>query len=262
MGRTLHYKALHHFKPIENQEQQIINLSREYNNKFEWTCENIFLSTYHWFPNWNISSKNENSWDRINADYEKLLQKGMTDRQVVRQLGQKGLIEIHEKDELSGFTKTSGNELNAHTVIMFVIEVSILCPDAVFSLCDEGDALYNDILVQDGKAKPCIESIQSTLKYWDKNWDSLKTYHNCANKRKYLEKILTQKHKFGNIRKYIRPLNIDGYCAKRETFKTKELDSTDLNVNNFMQFIQGFHKKEREESAQYYTDIQYFPEVK
>ena len=105
------------------------------------------------------------------------------------------------------------------------------------------------------------KEIKDTIKYWEKRWDYLKTYHNCANQRKYLEKILPKKHQFSDITRFIRPLNIDGYYAKREEFKTKEIDIKKAKTLDITQLCKEFIEAEQKESAPYYSDVQYFPEA-
>ena len=66
----------------------------------------------------------------------------------------------------SCFSKVGSNELNAHLVIRFVIEASQLAPNTTWNLHDEGDALYCPLLVKNGLAKPDIDDMKKSLKYW------------------------------------------------------------------------------------------------
>jgi hypothetical protein len=261
MGRTLHYKALNSFKPTDKQEQQLITLSKEYNEKFEWTCENVWLSTLDYYPNWKFFEhcNSEKAWSLINSEYDRLLKEGKNDIESIRELHRLHLISYHEKDLLRGFTKTGGNELNAHTVILFILDASTICPEATFSLGDEGNALYNAILIKNRMAKPDINSIKSTLDYWKKQWDTLKNYGNCAAQKDYLEKLLTKKHPFGNVNQYIRPL--DEYLADRPKFETRVINIDNAKTLNIVDLCKKFLEAETAESAQYYNDLNYFPKV-
>ncbi len=44
MGRTLHYGVLDDYSPSLEEDSALIALSKAYNKKYNWTCENVWLS--------------------------------------------------------------------------------------------------------------------------------------------------------------------------------------------------------------------------
>jgi len=258
MGRTLHYKMEGNYRPSVEQENKLIVLSKSYNSKFNWTCENVWLSTLEYYPNWNNFPKEMKTgdvWDLINKSYDQYLKQGQTEVEVIKSLQSDGLVNYSHKESLCGFSKTGGNELNAHTVIYFVAEASHIIPRQVFSLYDEGDALYCPILIRNGRAKPDLERIEHTLEYW-KGRDYLHDggTWDVSNAERYFHSLLRLKPSWGEITQYIRPLY---RRVKPKPFKTTILhEKQSLDIKNI---VEAFLLNEQKESKQYYEDVKQYP---
>lgn len=133
-------------------------------------------------------------------------------------------------DEISAewdlwFTKVGSNELNAHTIIKYVHEASMIIPKCVFNLKDEGDALYCPIHLKNGLARPDFEEMKKNLKFWDGKehlhdnglWD-------VTSREQYFKKLIELKPDFGDINQYIRPLADEAYLNKRKSTATQTID--------------------------------------
>jgi len=169
MGRTLHYELKENFTPTDEQENRLIKLSKTYNRRFNWTCENVWLSTLSYFPNWKHFPKEMNPkdvWKLIDDTSNQYLKRRLTEVETIKHLHADGLVLYSNKESLRGFTKTGGNEMNAHTVIAFVSEASKIIPSQIFSLYDEGDAHYCPLLIKNGKNLSNTTKIQSSTLFW------------------------------------------------------------------------------------------------
>lgn len=280
MGRTLHY-SIKETKVSDLTEKQLIglySLSRKYNTIYDWTCESVGFSFYDYYPNWNYHSFKEKGaeygWkvvtkklkDILGKDYDKASDYELIN--AIKKLKSLGLINMHSSpdDEVRGFTKVRGNELNANQVIKFILESSTLVPNKVIYLHDEGDALYCPLLIKNGKAKPDKEDMESSLEYWNKkeNYDNLhnpEVYYNVIEQEKYYKALLSKPMRFGDINQYIRPIKVSSILtAKREVAQTQIISLEDsIDIINL---TKDFLENENAESLQYYDDMKSFPTVK
>lgn len=66
-------------------------------------------------------------------------------------------------NNLRGFTKTQGNELNSLMVLVALVEVSQQVPAVEIHLSDEGEFLLCDLKIRNGKAMPVIKSLTDDI---------------------------------------------------------------------------------------------------
>ncbi len=260
MGRTLHYEVKGTYKPTDEQENKLIKLSKLFNQRFNWTCENVLLSSLDYFPKWSHFPKDlnrEDVWNLINKSHSQYISQGRTECEAIRSLHSDGMVDYTKKDSLRGFTKVAGNELNAHTVIIFIVEASRILPNQVFSLYDEGDALYCPILIRNGKAKPDLEQISSALDYWmEKDYLHDGGCWDVSNAERYYHSLLRHNPTWGDIARYIRPLVKSG---KPKPFKTTSLHMEEMpNLNDL---VEEFLLNEQQESGRFYEDVKQYPQL-
>ena len=252
MSRTLHYGTEDNFMPNEKQSFALFQLVHEYNTRFNWTGETIDLSELRIYPNYDKLPAAD--WNEAeNVIYEhilKLVENGATLQGAYAKLQEEGLITFRKKDALKVYTKVSSNELNAHTVIQFILAASKLLPEATFYLIDEGYALYCPLLIQDGRAKPKVDDIEEYLEHYN-----VEEYPELKQKLDYYTRIYDEGANFGDIQGYIRPLKDAAYLQKRNEFETKVIESSDKIGDAMNEIILS----EKEESAKYYEDINSYP---
>jgi hypothetical protein len=102
---------------------------------------------------------------------------------------------------MRSFIKVSGNELNAHAAIKFVLEASNILSDQIISLSDEGEALYCPVLIKNGLMKPDKDRIRDLIQYWNKpkNYEALHgKYADVTLKEKYFNELLLNRFTFGD----------------------------------------------------------------
>lgn len=254
MSRTLHYGIDKNYSPDDKQAYDLFKRVHEYNNKYEWTAEKIDLCEYRiYLANEYLGSSHSKDADEILYPLvQQLIEQGMRFHAAIKSLADEGLISFRKKESLKGFTKVSSNELNAHAVINFVIEVSKLIPEAVFYLIDEGYALYCDLQIKDGLAKPHYENLAEYLKNMDTDRDL-----DIKHKIDYFRHLLESRPDYADPSKYIRPLLNEGYLRDRIAFQTKVLK--DDNIHQLGELISQMASSEKEESGKYYEDIKKFP---
>lgn len=264
MGRTLHYSVQGGYKPVDKEDQALIDLAKAYNWKYDWTCEDVQLTTLDYFLNrshWDQTLSEKEIWKIFHDRYNHLINEGLNDVKVIKSLNKAGLINLYHDDELRGFTKVRGNEMNAHQVIQFMIDASKLLPERVFVLHDEGDALYCPVLLRDGTMKPDYESIRESLEYWRNNdflhsgglWD-------VSSKEEYYKTLLQLNYGWGDSVQYIRPLNEKSVFVERKKVQTINLSLDE--AENLPVIMSDFLITEAKESEQYYEDTKSFPQLK
>ena len=173
MGRTLHYSINKSSGKFTRKElEAIYNVSLKFNTdnySKVWSCENFFCNPYDHYPNWNGKYKNYDAEKAAKDIYENiglLIKEGNHYFDAVLQLYKRKEILFHNglpKNELRGFVKVQGNELNSLMVLMALIEISQQCPAIEIKLSDEGEFLFCDLKIKNGKAMPIIDSINSEI---------------------------------------------------------------------------------------------------
>ena len=254
MSRTLHYGVINNFKPDGKQAFSIFQLEHDYRIRYDWTAETVDLSEFRIYHNYDLIHAAD--WNEAeNLLYQritKMIGDGIDFYDAISVLEKEQIIKIRKKEGLKGFTKVSSNELNAHTVIQFVIAVSKLIPDALLYLIDEGYALYCDLFIQNGLAKPHLENIR---KYISNN--SGQNDPETDARMEYYKRLIRLNPEFGNYEQYVRPLLDEAYLIERKEFRTTVLGSQ--NIDDLGQIMKNMIFSEKEQSAKYYKDINSYP---
>lgn len=280
MGRTLHYSTNH--KPTLEENRKLIDLERKYYKEIEWTCETPTMSSLQWYPNWDkfktngvgedyqaYEKKQDNIWETIEKRIKEIIKEGLHEADAIMKAKEEGLLLLHTSvnDETGtyGFTKTRGNELNAHAVIQFVYEVSKnIMPKVEIELSDEGNSLYCPIILKGGKAKPDLKDIKNSLEYWKGNED----LHNngmwdVTSQEEYYKKLLELKPSWGVLKQYIRPLSGNAIGLEQEKIGTQVIKLQDgENIEDKLQdMFMSIVGPELEAEKLSYEDIQAFPQL-
>ena len=168
MGRTLHYsmeKETGNFTKAE--KQKILEFSMSKQDDKIWTCESFDMDPMPYYPNRDIKS---NSWNKIDKRYDKIKQeKKLSDIDTILQLQKEKLIIIEDiTNKINGFTKVQGNEFNAMIVYYSLIELSQEFKNCKFKVYDEGEFLFCDMIIKQGKVIPDIESINKSIDRWSR----------------------------------------------------------------------------------------------
>lgn len=254
MSRTLHYGVTNNFKPDGKQAFSIFQLVHDYKVRYEWTAETVDLSEFRIYPNYDLIHKAD--WNEADSALyqrvKKIVEDGIDYYDAISLLEKEQIIKIRKKDGLKGFTKVSSNELNAHTVIQFVIAVSKLIPETLLYLIDEGYALYCDLFIQNGLAKPHLDNIR---KYISNNIGQ--EDHETDVRLEYYKRLVRSNPEFGNYEQYVRPLLDEAYLIERKQFRTTVLGSQ--NIDDLNQIMNNMLFSEKEQSSKYYRDINTYP---
>ncbi len=189
MGRTLHYNITNILnRNFDASELAAINkFNKEINSgKFKdaWTCENLFISPYYYYPNWNANAfRNvESEWKMINKRYNELKKSVINHDAIIGIMAKQGLVLISDTDlyqdalechhsmmwspkvnKLSGFVKTGGNEVNTIMVYLGLVALSKIVPSMRIELHDEGGMLTSDLVIQEGKTIINLKDIQTQI---------------------------------------------------------------------------------------------------
>lgn len=176
MGRTLHYSITKESGDFERWEEEVFyNISKKYNSgplEDAWSCENFWISTVDYFPNWDHFNREDGAqviWSKINQRYVELEEKGLQHLDIVQKLVDEELVFLRRESghEVRAFTKVQGNEFNSLLVYSALLEISELCPDVKIRLSDEGEFLYCDsVYIKQGKVLPDLDDIQESIKHW------------------------------------------------------------------------------------------------
>lgn len=258
------------FEPTDKQQNALYALTDKYAKEIEWTAEEPSLDFYDHVPNWERLEKLHGrtikaveGWDTVNLKIKQKRWKGLGRIHAVKSVEKDGLI-VFARDKFSdgmrSFIKVSGNELNAHAAIRFVIEASVILKDQIISLNDEGEALYCPVLIKNGLMKPDKDRLRDLIQYWNepKNYEALHgKYPDVTLKEKYFNELLLNRFSFGDPNQFIRQIKPESYLNKRKKFKTTILNVEDSG--NLQNFVGDFLSNEQAESESYYDDIKYFP---
>lgn len=191
MGRTLQYKITNiHNKNFNAAELAAINkFNKEINSgKFKnaWTCENLFISAYYYYPNWKSNAFDGRGvdiiWKAINKRYKELEKSTMSHDAIIGLMAKQGLVIISDEklhqdalechdtqmwspkvNELDGFVKTASNEVNTIMVYLGLVALSKLVPSMRIELHDEGGMLTSDLVIQEGKTIINLKDIQTQI---------------------------------------------------------------------------------------------------
>lgn len=175
MGRTLHYTLTKSSGNLTKREHQImIDIANKYNSgRFAevWTCENYYFTAYNYYPNWNTfkNGTSKDAWEIVNKRFDELVKQGKQQIEIYEILYKEKLILYHREiktNKVRGFTKTQGNEFNSLLVYSALIEVSEKIPSCEIELHDEGEFLFCDVIIKQGKVKPKVSEIKENIQRW------------------------------------------------------------------------------------------------
>ena len=160
MARKLYYKILDDGKNTMSDIQwdEILRLQHWYNSEFVWTAGRLAFKMYAVFPNTDSMTANEDDlWEQIRARQVVLRNDGRSENEIIRDLAAEGLV-IAKKGGYfdgclaSGFTRVAGNEFDAYLVCEFLLKASMVAPDTVIIVCDEGEFIKpRNIRIQRGR---------------------------------------------------------------------------------------------------------------
>jgi hypothetical protein len=264
MGRTLHYGIKGKIRLTKEQKDKLFTLTARYHKEYKWQYEKVWFPPLYTLPK-NIASEDEpgneddvkKSENISNAIIQELECSGVFGSETIKVVDETEL-EFDDTDKLYGFTKVYGNEIDAHNVIKFVVDSSIILPEREFYFFDEGEALYCPLFVKNGLAIPDVSHISKILACWNKGdgfrdgglWD-------ITSKEKFY-KALVKEWEWSDIQKFVRPLK-----EKKNAKKRKELGNVNLSMDdleNFPSIALDFLLEERLEMMKYYDDMNNFPE--
>jgi hypothetical protein len=179
MGRTLHFTLKKDGNFTRKEKVIMEDHSITYNNgkyKDVWTCENFWLSTSNYYPNWKSYGGTVDSWDEVNKrskQLEKEFKKhakseGELSLMVADMLKSENLIRYHRESnsEVSGFCKVQGNEFNAALVYEALVSLSKKLPKCEIRLSDEGEYLLCAVIIKNGKVKPDLSDSRDNIQGW------------------------------------------------------------------------------------------------
>ncbi|MDI6766685.1 MAG: hypothetical protein QME52_07685 [Bacteroidota bacterium] len=147
MARKLYYKIIEDgINRITNTEwETILRLQHWYNSEFIWTAGKLGFRMYAVFPKVEYNSGIVDDLElRIWQRKKELRDGGLSENETIQQLETEGLIFVQKGGYFdncigSGFTRVAANEFNAFLVCEFLLKASILAPDAVIFVYDEGE---------------------------------------------------------------------------------------------------------------------------
>ena len=174
MGRVLSYAITKEKSNFTRKElEAFLRISDKYNAGWYekiWSCENFYVDPVDFYPNWNTYGGTVDTWEEVNIRYEEIKKTGKHHIDIVRQLKEENLVRYHStKDMLrvvSCFTKVQGNELNSLLVLTALLEISRECPKCKIRLRDEGEFLYWNLFIQNGRVLPDLRELKSELQRW------------------------------------------------------------------------------------------------
>lgn len=160
MARKLYYKILddNYNRITDKQWDDILRLQHWYNSEFIWTAGKLGFKMYAVFPNIDVATNNIAELQLIiRRRHKELRDEGLSDNQAIQQLESEGLITAQrggyfDKCIASGFTRVADNEFNAYLVCEFLLKASLLAPEVVINVFDEGDFIKSkNIELQSGR---------------------------------------------------------------------------------------------------------------
>jgi hypothetical protein len=232
MGRTLHFSIQNPEELTEEHKEICHDVSINVNSgPFEnvWTCENFFLDPFDFDPRWEntffTNMSRPEIWKYLDKEYEALINKGNSRLNAVKNMVERGLV-VWSDSVRGSFCKVGGNEFNAWLVMCALLEISNSTP-AVIELSDEGEFLYADIILKNGKAKINKKAWKRDLEYWKKEGVIDDNTRGIADKIKFVEKLL---------KKYPSWTGVENLCRDVEPS-----DFTDHPQYGVSQIMAGFN---------------------
>jgi hypothetical protein len=268
MGRSLFYGTDNSVMLTSGQKIALHELAKKYRREYKWDCISA------WFPyiyKYDSSESGDDEFDAEEAAQElielweskKYRDKDSDDDEEDDEFGINGVseeeIDFSEQETiLAGCTIAGGNEFDAHNVIKFVRDASIILPEHVFYLDDDGFALYCPVLIKNGLAKPDHARINYQLEIMINNFLAQKNgLYDPAKRIRFYEK-LKDINEWIEIDKFTRPVIV---TEKPEKTPEKNVDDfDDLDDETLERLKNNIAIEEFLEQTKYYDDIDSYPE--
>jgi len=221
MGRTLHFEVINS-KEITLEEKEImVAISDKYNEgefKDVWTCENFYLDPWDYYPNWQFFKAIETCapvaepWDFIEKKYDDCKAEGMKHGEICNKLYKDRYINFHREqgENIRGFCKTGGNEYNSLLVFIALVEITTKTK-AEIELHDEGELLYGDIIIKDGKCKFDIKSMKQSWAYWKKQGFLDSDEYSCRTTMENQKRLIKLYSEWFPPQMAVRPVNPEDF---------------------------------------------------
>ena len=251
MGRTLYYGINGTVNFSDKQHQALLDLQIKYNKEYEWQCESILLSVFMDIPKRNakISTIGRNQEDGNDSFEVEMIE--------LERIDENEPVEYEPKDKLYGFTKVNDNEPNAHLVIDFVADASRIISEREWYLYDEGNALYCEVLVKNGLARPSLEHVSKTIKYWEDKIFVNKEIETNQEMLDYYRKVSEKNWQWMHIEQFVRPL-----AEPRKADFNEILETT--NMERFIKLKKEYQDiiiNANLEHVNYYDDVNSYPDI-
>lgn len=247
-------------KFTDNDYQKIFDLLHKYNEDNGEMPRDVRLNPYKrnkkvvfsfllFYPNqdyFEFKDKNlAEMFEIISDKFKEYLSYGKKDVEIIRELEAIGMVETEINDY--SVTTVLNDEILAHKVIGFVVELSTLFPDLEFELFDTFYyCLYTPVLVKNGKMKPNKKRIKKRLQ---------EEMH--PNEKRYLNRLLELDPDWDDPNKYIRPIdNYDAKIYETEPFFVSSKEGIEVLKEKLAEI-----EEKNKNAVRYYDDINYFPEI-
>ena len=147
MARKLYYKILDNGnnKITDKGWEEISKLQHWYNSEFFWTSGKISLKMFAVFPNvGHYLYEEDELWKRIVERRAEMRGEKLSQYEIIRLLEAEGLVIVKKGGYFdnciaSGFTRVAANEWNAYLVCEFLLKVSLIIPNVILQVEDEGE---------------------------------------------------------------------------------------------------------------------------
>ncbi len=160
MARKLYYKILDDGKNriADKEWEEISKLEHWYNSEFFWTAGKISMKMFAVFPNIGHYLYEEHElWQRIVERRSEMRAEQLSENDITRLLEAEGLVIVKKGGYFdnciaSGFTRVAANEWNAYLVCEFLLKTSLIVPNAILWIEDEGEFIKSKVIsLQNGK---------------------------------------------------------------------------------------------------------------
>src|SRR5437867_3476719 len=147
MARKLYYRIPDDGTPglSEREWSEIVRLQHWYNSEFVWRSGRLALKRFAVFMNLEGSGLDPEALkERVGGRTEECSAKGMSEYETLCSLEQDGLVFLRkggylENSLASGWTRVAGNEFNAYLVCDFLLKASLIAPNTMIEVFDEGE---------------------------------------------------------------------------------------------------------------------------
>lgn len=223
MGRTLHYEFIPKSGQFSHTElEKLYNVGAIYYERCNWTCEAISIRPYDVYPSW----ENNSTWDKLSNRWHELELQDKHPNQIAQILVKEKIANFQQnkppKPCFGCFTKTGGNELNSLQVVMCLLAASRIVKNSLIKVHDEGELLKCGLIISEGKSRPDIDEISSSIAHCLGSVLFNPEYESCkdsliehARQRYEIKEQFYQldlSEKFEDISLFVRPINPDDFA--------------------------------------------------